>query len=308
MAFAHVAKDERQKLDSKAIKCIFLGYGTETKGYRLYNLKRATVVYSRDVYFNELKIIVEKESETSEKQVMQLDGDSDEEVVEEPVVDNNYQRVVRRSACERRPPNLYGDWVNLAHEDREPTSASEAMTSSDKAKWQSAMEMEMESLRGNEVWNLVKLPENRKTVGSKWVFKVKVGPDGSIERHKARLVVQGYSQKYGLDYDETFSPVVRTESVRTVIVLAKNNLLLQQMDVTTAFLNGILEEEVYMKQPEGFVEKGKEHLVCKLNKNIYGLKHSPRCWMQFLMTTCVKLGFVNQQVTPASTRQKERRS
>ena len=107
----------------------------------------------------------------------------------------------------------------------------------------------MESLRGKEVWNLVKLPEDRKTVGSKWVLKVKVGPDGSVERHKGRLVAQGYSQKYGLDYDETFSPVVRTESVRTVIALVtKNNLLLHQMDVTTAFLNGILEEEVYMKQ------------------------------------------------------------
>ena len=98
MDFAYIAKDERQKLDSKAIKCIFLGYGTETKGYRLHDLLRAKVVYSRDVVFNELKITVEKESEISEKQVIQLDGDSDEEVVEEPVV--------RRSARERRPPNL----------------------------------------------------------------------------------------------------------------------------------------------------------------------------------------------------------
>ena len=146
---------------------------------------------------------------------MQLDGDSDEEVVEEPVIDNNDHMVVRRTARERRAPNLYGDCTNLAHEDREPTSASEGMNSSDKAKWQSAMEMEMESLLGDEVWNLVKLPEDRQTVSSKWVFKVKVSPDGSSERYKARLVAQGYSQKYGLDYDETFSPVVRTESVRT---------------------------------------------------------------------------------------------
>ena len=121
---------------------------------------------------------------------------------------------------------------------------------------------------------------------------MKVGPDGSIERHKAHLVAQGYTHKYGLDYDETFSPVVRTESVRTVMALAaKNNLLLHQMDVTTAFLNGILEEEVYMKQPEGFVGKGKEHLVCKLNKSSYSLKQSPRCWN------------ANQHVTPTSTRQ-----
>ena len=106
-----------------------------------------------------------------------------------------------------------------------------------------------------------------------------MGADGTTERYKARLVAQGFSQKRGLDYDETFSPVVRMESVRTMIALAaKNNLLLHQMDVTTAFLNGTLEEEVYMKQPEGFATKGKKHLVCMLKKSIYGLKQSPRCW------------------------------
>ena len=103
----------------------------------------------------------------------------------------------------------------------------------------------------------MKLPKDRKAVGCKWVFKLKVGPDGSVERHKARLVIQGFSQKYGVDYNETFSPVVRFESLRTVIALAvQNGLKLHQMDVTTAFLNGELEEEVYMKQPEGFAAKG----------------------------------------------------
>ena len=138
--------------------------------------------------------------------VVQLDGDSDEELVKELVVDDDDQTVIR-SAC------LYRDWGNLAHEDREPISVSEATTTSDMAQWQSAMDMDMESLRDNEVWNIIKLPEDRKSVGSKWVFKVKVGPDGSIERHKAHLVVQGYSPKYGLDYVETFSPVERSESV-----------------------------------------------------------------------------------------------
>ena len=142
-----------------------------------------------------------------------------------------------------------------------------------------AMKEEMKSVQENDVWDLVELPKDRKAVGSKWVFKVKTASDGSIERYKARLVAQGFSQKYGLDYDETFSPVVRPESIRTVIALAvKKGLKLHQMDVTTAFLNGELEEEVYMKQPEGFVADGQEHLVCKLRKSIYGLKQSPRCW------------------------------
>ena len=123
-------------------------------------------------------------------------------------------------------------------------------------------------------------------------FSVKTASDDSIERYKARLVAQGFSQKYGLDYDETFSPVVRPESIRTVIALAvKKGLKLHQMDVTTAFLNGELEEEVYMKQPEGFVADGQEHLVCKLRKSIYGLKQPPRCWNSALNAQLKTMGF-----------------
>ena len=104
-------------------------------------------------------------------------------------------------------------------------------------------------------------------MGSRWVFKVKTNADGSIERCKACLVALGYSHKEGLDYDETFSPVVRSESVRSVIALAAmNGLSLHQMDVTTAILHGDLEEVVYMKQPEGFITQSQEHLVCQLKK------------------------------------------
>ena len=117
----------------------------------------------------------------------------------------------------------------------------EALSSPEKDEWIKAMESEMESLNKNEVWNLVKLPEGRKSVGCKWVFKKKHDADGNVERFKARLVAQGYNQKFGVDYDETFSPVVRFESVRAMIALAaEHNLKLHQIDVTTAFLNGEL--------------------------------------------------------------------
>ena len=149
----------------------------------------------------------------------------------------------------------------------EPATIEEATNCSEKTEWMQAMENEMTSLKQNNVWELVELPNGRKTVGSKWVYKVKTGVDGSVERYKARLVAQGYTQKLGTDYDETFCPVVRMESLRALIALSVQfGLQLHQVDVTTAFLNGELEEEVYMQQPKGFVHTGKEHLVHKLRK------------------------------------------
>ena len=125
------------------------------------------------------------------------------------------------------------------------------------------MENEIGSLHDNNVWELVELPEDQKAVGSKWVFKVKTNADGSIKRCKACLVAQGYSQQEGLDYDETFSPVVKSESFALLLLLSPcmNNLRLHQMDITTALLHGDLQEEVYMKQLEDFVAQGQENLV-----------------------------------------------
>ena len=158
--------------------------------------------------------------------------------------------------------------------------------------WIGAMSSEMDSLHDNDVWDLVELPKGQKVVGSKWVFKLKRNEDGSVERCKARLVAQGYSQEKGLNYDETFSPVVKSESIRSVIALAsKNDLKMHQLDVTMAFLNGELEEEVYVEQTEGFAVEGQEHLVCKLNRSLYGLKQSPRCWNQTLHTQVIVMAF-----------------
>ena len=115
---------------------------------------------------------------------------------------------------------------------------------------------------------------------------------GSLEKCKARLIAEGYSQRKGIDYDQTFSPVVRPESVRSVIALACNKgLKLHQMDITTAFLNGDLNEEVYMTQLEGFCTDGSKHLVCRLRKSLYGLKQSPRCWNQALDSQLKSMGF-----------------
>ena len=210
------------------------------------------------------------------------------------------QPTVRRSARQRQMPEYLGWEANLAGSQvQEPHTVGEVQSTPEKAHWLKAMEKEMKSLRESEVWDLVELPSGRKPVGSKWVFKVKTDEDGNVERYKARLVAQGFTQKFGADYDETFCPVVRLESIRTLIALSvQHGLQLHQVDVTTAFLNGKLEEEVFMKQPEGFVAKGREHLVCRLKKSLYGLKQSPRCWNTALDKHLREIGFTQTESDP----------
>ena len=126
---------------------------------------------------------------------------------------------------------------------------------------------------------MVDLPPGCKSIGCKWVLKKKLKPDGTIDKYKARLVAKGFKQKENIDFFDTFSPVTRITSIRVLISLASiHNLLIHQMDVKTAFLNGELDEEIYMDQPEGFVVHGQEHKVCKLDKSLYGLKQAPKQW------------------------------
>jgi hypothetical protein len=120
--------------------------------------------------------------------------------------------------------------------------------------------------------SLVPLPKGRKPISCKWVFKIKHGVDGEVERYKARLVVRGFTQTFGVDYNETFALVAKFVSIHYILALmAIENMEIHQMDVKTTFFNGDLEEEIYMEQPEGFTQEG-EHLVCKLHKSLYGLK------------------------------------
>jgi Reverse transcriptase (RNA-dependent DNA polymerase) len=168
----------------------------------------------------------------------------------------------------------------------------EALTCPAKEKWMKAMKEKMESMRSNNVWELVDLPEGRKTIGNKWVLKIKRLADGSIDRYKARLVSKGYTQQEGIDYEETFSHVVRFTSIRLILaIVAGLDLELHQMDVKTTFLNDNLEEEIYMEQPASFVVERQEHKVCKLLRSIYGLKQSSRQWYIWFHQAIISFDF-----------------
>ncbi|MDV3193945.1 MAG: reverse transcriptase domain-containing protein, partial [Sweet potato little leaf phytoplasma] len=175
----------------------------------------------------------------------------------------------------------------------EPTSYNEAVNSKDSELWKSAMKHELNSLYLNKTWNLVEKPAGKKIIDCKWVFKLKPGLESSDQpRYKARLVTKGFSQVEGVDYTEVFSPVVRHTSIRILLsIVVQLNLELEQMDATTTFLYGTLDELIFMKQPPGFAEVGREEMVCHLQKSLYGLKQSPRQWNKRFDTFILAEGF-----------------
>jgi hypothetical protein len=176
--------------------------------------------------------------------------------------------------------------------DTDPTSLADALSRPDGARWQAAVAEELASMKTNKVYELTELPPGRKAIGCKYVFKIKRNADGTVERYKARLVAKGFHQKQGVDFSETFAPVAKYQSIRAVLALAAaQGYPVHQMDVKTAFLNGELEEEIYMQQPEGTVAAGQEHLVWRLCKSLYGLKQAPRMWYKKLDEYLQELAF-----------------
>ena len=156
------------------------------------------------------------------------------------------------------------------------------------------MEQEYQALLRNQTWTLVPPQSRVNVIDSKWVFKVKRHSDGSIERYKARLVARGFRQRFGLDYEDTFSPVVKPTTIRLLLSLAvTRGWFLRQLDVQNAFLHGVLAEEVYMRQPPGFSDPDRPDHLCRLSKAIYGLKQAPRAWHARLAMALRAHGFAS---------------
>ncbi|RVW11853.1 Retrovirus-related Pol polyprotein from transposon TNT 1-94 [Vitis vinifera] len=161
----------------------------------------------------------------------------------------------------------------------EPQTYKEAMSTPEAPYWQEAVNDEINSIMQNHTWELVNLPPGNKPIGCKWIFKRKLQTNGTIDKYKAHLVAKGYRQKEGLDFFDTYSPVTRITSIRMLIATtAIHNFEIHQMDVKITFLNGDLDEEIYMEQPKGFVVKEQEKKVCRLIKSLYGLKQAPKQW------------------------------
>ena len=162
------------------------------------------------------------------------------------------------------------------------------------------MQEEIDALAENKTWDLVKLPKGKNVVGCKWVYKTKHDSNGNVSRHKARLVAKGYAQMQGIDYDETFAPVAKMATLRTILAVgAARRWVLHHMDVKNAFLHGNLEEEVYMCQPPGFEDKNHPEYVCKLKKALYGLKQAPRAWHKELSESLKNLAFKMSKADPS---------
>ena len=341
--FVHLsATQRRDKLDPRAVKCVFLGYSQTQKGYRCYDTTAKRLFVSRDVQFVETSPIFENSNQGEilsdfvplPEVAANIEQQSIAPTIQHPTeasVESTINQVVQESAPnidiseqttlprrnpprERHPPAKFRDYIaaavryppekflsyqNLSTSHlayltaissvHEPKNFHEANS---QPMWRKSMDDELKALEETNTWNIVHLPPGKHVVGCRWVYRFKFNPDGSIERPKSRVVAQGFTQHFGVDYKETFAPVAKMSTVKVLLSVAANHgWSLSQMDVKNAFLHGELEEEVYMKIPPGHPLCGDPSRVCKLNKSIYGLKQSPRAWHAKLSSTLEDLGF-----------------
>lgn len=203
---------------------------------------------------------------------------------------------------QRFQANLLMQQANLIVE---PKTLSEALSSKFKPKWVQAMEDELKSLKESDTWELCELPEGRKAIDCKWVYKTKYDANEKLKRFKARLVAKGFSQKFGQDYDLVFAPVAKQTTIRIALSIASmKGLLVHHLDIKTAFLNGKLQESIYMKQPPGFQHENK-NLVCRLKKGIYGLKQAAKLWNDEIHGVLIGEGFERSKADPCLYSKKE---
>ncbi|GJR08700.1 zinc finger, CCHC-type containing protein [Tanacetum coccineum] len=282
IAVVRLPDSKRKTLGEKGINCIFVGYAEHSKAYRFYVIEPNEFVSinsnieSRDAIFDENHF----SSIPRPKDIIPN--------VQESQRDDHYDEV----PIEGSRDHVRSQYSYCYSIEEDPRTYDEAMQSRDAAFWKEAINNEIGSIIENNTWVLSDLPLGYKPLGCKWIFKRKMEVDETIDKFKARLVIQGFRQKEGIDYFDTYAPVARITTIRLLLALAAiYNLVIHQMYVKTVFLNGDLDEEVYMKQPEGFVMPCNEQKVCKLVKSLYGLKQAPKQWHQKFDEVVLSIGF-----------------
>ncbi|GJR50000.1 retrovirus-related pol polyprotein from transposon TNT 1-94 [Tanacetum coccineum] len=287
-------KDYLTKFDPKSYEGVFLGYSQNSKAYIILNKHTRKVEESLNVTFDEtpppsktsplVDDDLDEEEAIKVTEKKNLENDIVDETLEvdeiinikesrnhplENVIGNLNQRTLRSQA--QNQSNFFCFISTI-----EPKNVNEALGDES---WIVAMQEELNQFVANDVWELVPQPRNMTIIGTKWVFRNKLDENGIVSRNKARLVAQGYNQQEGIDYDETYAPIARLESIRILLAYAcALDFKLFQMDVKSAFLNGFINEEVYVAQPPGFIDFKKLDHVYKLKKALYGLKQAPKAW------------------------------
>ncbi|GJZ09984.1 zinc finger, CCHC-type containing protein [Tanacetum coccineum] len=312
MAVVRLPDPKRKTLGGKGIDCIFVGYVEHSKTYRFYVIEPNdsvfinTIIESRDAIFDENRFssIPRPKDIIPNSDESQMDDHSDD--VPSEIPEPRKGKRVRKAKSYGFDFQLYliegsrdqvGSQYSYCYSIEEvPRTYNEAMQSRDSIFWKEAIDDEIGSIMENNTWVLFNLPPGCKPLGCKWIFKRKMKVDGTIDKFKAQLVIQGFRPKEGIDYFDTYAPVARITTIRLLLALAAiHNLVIHQMDVKTAFLNGDLDEEVYMKQLERFVISGNKHKVCKLVKSLYRLKQAPKQWHQKFDEVVLPSGFLLNQ-------------
>lgn len=330
-AWAWTAEGLRdRKFGPRARKCVMIGYEEGVKGYRLWDMEKRKIIISRDVRFREhifpFKSAGEHQStnptvevelpfycvagEDDDLEELEARGEEPEEVTpiqgpgeviiaceNEPAYEGGAEGGLPRRSQRQRNPKAC-PCCNIAScrgpDSNIPENAEEALSGPDAEKWKAAMEDELANMQRQCTWEIVKRPTEVNVVGSKWVFAIKRNQVGTIVKYKARLVARGFSQVYGVDYMETFSPVIHKKSLRTLLAVAvENEWEMEQLDVVGAYLNSPLEMTVYMEQAPctKVMGKNRSRYVYKLLKSVYGLRQSGRNWNNYLNKCLNTLGF-----------------
>ena len=288
-AFMHVLKEHRHKLASRSMECTFLRYAHNYSAYRLVHRRSQCIFESRDVVFNEVR--QPHERTIIDPNTKEGDGEPPQPMprprrtIHTPVKDDDLRYEVTSYGQRQARAN-----IAKTNELSDPLTYAEAMKRSDAVQWEMACKQERKAFEGMGVYSVIPCPQGHKVMGSKWVFRIKRGPDGTIQKYKAQLVARGFMQVEGVDYDETFAPVTKLTSLRTILALAnEHDLEVHQMDVKSAYLNGALKEEIYMEPPPGFdIPKG---MVLRLAKAVYGTKQGGRVWYEDIRNTLKQMGY-----------------